>query len=776
MRATFYRRYVLSPIVLVCAVCCTLLLCICPAAQADDLPGWFKSYYQYDYDVGAVSSNSSNLTKSEWWDPKLMDSTYMAEILNSDPKPAPKGMPLGDAVRNGFTTFTDGAGNVQQIADVQKDLAQAVLDGDDYGHWAVTVAEGKSSTDRQREMARFRKANTRVAATSSGLKKAQTVTKASNASNIATATVNKSDRKVAQSITKRLTTRLGAKTAAKIAPGAIATVAKKAGGLILKGTNAAGDVLMAGQFGVFVGNGFVGLFNIDRTAECQTVTNNVARFVLGIDQACSKFSIGNVTVGNVSLSFPDNVNWIVYGVNDRIICRFKFTKFFVTDDGYLVVGLRFDPKFSTRTSLITSYFVMKHPVSGIDHLQILQFHDTDSYALLRFNSSPCGYGNNKIFPDRATCSAALAGGFTFDPSFDASRFSFQDDNGKSQDQAFDPNLIRKNVPKAKTKVEVQGSDGKTYTAEGDYQDQNGNVNIPSVPLPEGVTPTNVKVTQTSEDDQNEQIANVKVDQPDHTNGALDLIDTRINKSCYDSSAACAAWPQEVQKATGNSVTLDNKDTTKTKSDMPYKCVWQSDDGTSTELAIGECTVLSNSFTASNQHEGTVGSDPSNGEQINDPVDDPKPSDKVDYAQCVATDVSWNPVSWVFVPVKCALQWAFYPSQDNTETQMLKVQQKAGNSGIDQLPKSFNASFSALQNSFGQHCLGPEMHLSAFGHDLIPSSHPFSVCEGTGLEKLPTFTKAAFIVLSCAVCYITIRKWLSAMFGFGIGNSETAGEK
>lgn len=171
MRATFYRRYALSPIVLVCAVCSVLLLAISPdAAQADDLPGWFRSYYQFDYDVGAYS-RSNNLTKSDWWDPKIMDSTYMAEILNSDPKPAPKGMPLGDAVRNGFTTFTDGAGNVQQIADVQKDLAQAVLDSDDYKHWAVTVAEGKSSTDRQREMARFRKANTRISATSSQLKK-----------------------------------------------------------------------------------------------------------------------------------------------------------------------------------------------------------------------------------------------------------------------------------------------------------------------------------------------------------------------------------------------------------------------------------------------------------------------------------------------------------------------------------------------------------------------------------------------------------------------------
>ena len=772
MRATFYRRYALSPIVLVCAVCSVLLLAISPdAARADDLPGWFRSYYQFDYDVGAFASNSSNLTKSDWWDPKLMDSTYMAEILNSEPKPAPKGMPLGDAVRNGFTTFTDGAGNVQQIADVQKDLAQAVLDGDDYKHWTITVAEGKSSTDRQREMARFRKANTHISATSSQLKKAQTVTKASNASNIATATVNKSDRKVAQSIPKKLTTKFGAKTAAKIAPGAISSLAKKAGGLILKGTNAAGDVLMAGQFGVFVGNGFVGLFNIDQTAECQTVTNNVARFVLGIDQACSRFKV-NATVGNISFDWSDS-NWLAYpGINNGKPVG-RFIGLTSSDDRLQIVWQKYPGVTNDYSDFFE--FVVSKPASDFWYLLLLN-HFLRPYSNGAYYCDTRSNLSDDARYKASTCLASLAGGSRVLIASGNSEPLFFDKDGNQADDWLDADLQKGKVPKAKTKVEVQGSDGKTYTAEGDYQDQNGNINIPSVPLSEGVTPTNVKVTQTSEDDQNKQIANVKVDQPDHINGTLDLIDTRINKSCYDSSAACAAWPQEVQKATGNVVTLDNKDTTKTKPDMPYKCVWQSDDGTTTELAIGECTVLSNSFTASNQHEGITGSDPSTGEQINDPVDDPKPSDKVDYAQCVATDVSWNPVSWVFVPVKCALQWAFYPSQDNTETQMLKVQQKAGNSGIDQLPKAFNASFGALQNNFGQHCQGPEMHLDAFGHDLIPSSHPFSVCDGTGLEKLPTFSRAAFIVLSCAVCYITIRKWLSAMFGFGIGDSETAGEK
>ena len=86
-------------------------------------------------------------------------------------------------------------------------------------------------------------------------------------------------------------------------------------------------------------------------------------------------------------------------------------------------------------------------------------------------------------------------------------------------------------------------------------------------------------------------------------------------------------------------------------------MWNGSDGTSKEIGIGECTVLSNQWTKTNVSNGTTASDPNSGEQITDPSDSPKKSDKPSYGQCVAEDVSWNPVSWVFVPVKCALTWA-----------------------------------------------------------------------------------------------------------------------
>jgi hypothetical protein len=34
--------------------------------------------------------------------------------------------------------------------------------------------------------------------------------------------------------------------------------------------------------------------------------------------------------------------------------------------------------------------------------------------------------------------------------------------------------------------------------------------------------------------------------------------------------------------------------------------------------------------------------------------------------CLSRNFSWNPVSWVFAPVKCALQWAFVPSQSSAD--------------------------------------------------------------------------------------------------------------
>lgn len=53
-----------------------------------------------------------------------------------------------------------------------------------------------------------------------------------------------------------------------------------------------------------------------------------------------------------------------------------------------------------------------------------------------------------------------------------------------------------------------------------------------------------------------------------------------------------------------------------------------------------------------------------------PVDPPlDPNLQTDTQTCMAGAVSWNPVDWVFVPVKCALRWAFVPRNAPTFTDL-----------------------------------------------------------------------------------------------------------
>lgn len=47
-----------------------------------------------------------------------------------------------------------------------------------------------------------------------------------------------------------------------------------------------------------------------------------------------------------------------------------------------------------------------------------------------------------------------------------------------------------------------------------------------------------------------------------------------------------------------------------------------------------------------------------------PVDKATPPDS---QSCLGTGYSWNPVSWVYVPVKCALKWAFVPPPGSLDT-------------------------------------------------------------------------------------------------------------
>lgn len=142
---------------------------------------------------------------------------------------------------------------------------------------------------------------------------------------------------------------------------------------------------------------------------------------------------------------------------------------------------------------------------------------------------------------------------------------------------------------------------------------------------------------------------------------LDLIKNDTNKSCFDSGTDCLAWAEDPDKETD------------------YTCTYGSDATGWTNLDISECTVYKDSFKRESAISGETLVDPETGESLGQ-TDQPAASGDVDTASCWASMWSWNPLDWVLTPVKCALQWAFLPSdqqiaslQDGVDVSATRVQ-------------------------------------------------------------------------------------------------------
>ncbi len=257
-------------------------------------------------------------------------------------------------------------------------------------------------------------------------------------------------------------------------------------------------------------------------------------------------------------------------------------------------------------------------------------------------------------------------------------------------------------------------------------------------------------------------------------GYLDLWNVPANVSCFDGGEACADWSAQVKTITGEELSSKNKHTTSTDPKLQYSCRWyEQDKKTFKELPIGECAVYKDTFVQKNQATRTPYTDPKTGEMPEHPVI-PKTAvyPKFDFGSCVTQNVSLNPVSWVFVPVSCALKWAFKPDPVNMTTQATKL--KVLSAGIGSpLQTSFHEHYEIFGGQ-GSECHGPEFKLEFLGVQIIKPSHPMSVCEGSGLEFLPQFTRAALIALYGYGCLLLIRKWFFGLTGF---NVETpSGEK
>lgn len=119
--------------------------------------------------------------------------------------------------------------------------------------------------------------------------------------------------------------------------------------------------------------------------------------------------------------------------------------------------------------------------------------------------------------------------------------------------------------------------------------------------------------------------------------------------------------------------------------------------------------------------------------------------------CMAGAFSWNPVDWVFVPVKCALQWAFKPTTA-FETRIARVK----TSFESKPPFSWLASLDDLPSVSGGGC--PTSWQFQYDGDSYP------ILCGTAMgDGLHAFRPVAVVLLLGAAVYPFLRALVYAAF-------------
>lgn len=709
------------------------------------LPDDFYNYYVsggYSTDA-ATKFTDSGRTAFE----SALNPDYVAKAATKN-VPAPKGTDITQSIKKGYTTFwVDGSEH--QVSTFQRDLMQSTK-----GREVVSTG--------------------RYTSTSSMLQKQIKAAKATGKTK--TAILNSSKTNITDILSRAMKSNKADKSSIK----ALTKLLGKGATRLLGGV---GSYMLS----MDVTDGILDWLNVDRLEECNFVTNDIARLAIGLNSYCSVFE--NLPEGMPSefdlSDFP--CGYANHPKGNPYVYTICFTKMKAlskgdpdsgTWPGWYVYGNIYMHDFTEVTGGLFSLFVIHTAYkdagfSGDVSMYLNFYYKSDGSYSLKMDSTGFQKGSTMPFvgelqglysslcpasgveyKDKAgNCLDSLLADWLYYTA-NGDRLTFVDGLTSTTPTDRKPDsqdLQKQKAPEAATTT-VTGSDGQTYTATGSMQ----NGTLPAPTLPEGVTPTTVQVTSQS----GTQVV-PKTELPTQSTGTLDLIDVATGKSCYDEAYGCATWAQQVEQATGSKVTLSNMNTTTTAAKQPFKCMWNGSDGTSKEIGIGECTVLSNQWTKTNVSNGTTASDPNNGEQITDPSDSPKKSDKPSYGQCVAEDVSWNPVSWVFVPVKCALTWAFEPSQDNVTTQTVLIRQQANSSFVGNMQSRFK---NMLPQSTGDACQGPEFNLSFLGYDIFKGEHPMSVCEGTGLSFLPSLVKSAITVLVGIGAFFIVRRHVSNLIG------------
>lgn len=752
------------------AVIVGLLACLLPAPSAFaadvGLPDWYYDWANF-VDAYHHDGYSPYLGGDDGLEELLMNPDFIRKCHTQD-YPAPAGMDMLDASRNLYTSYQDPvSGQWVDISDIQDDL-YINMDSDNapsnrvyrHNHDASTIWSADSLDKEQRL--------TQKSSTIADNAQAMGTEQAVNNARAGAGTLVESESQAFEKAAK------AGKVPEKTARGIRSYYKSFLSGFgkVWNAVGVASSVAGAAQLGTWVGNGAVHFFHVDQTAECQSVTNGFARFALGISDSCEQIELNRdqvqqMTHQTVSGGIPDlGFTWLATedyadtycGSASRPITRHLVQYAFDPPAGKHIkfpnTGLRlwsntspdFD-KFPWGEYSLDSIWVCSISY-GSNHLDKLH---NDSAGFTQAGTSWFMYTDRNPFDHLPLWFYATVCTDESDPSSCSVQW-FQLDG---------PQVVTETAPASVT-VTVQGDDGHEYTATGPSVPADQPLTVPSVPLPDGVHPTNVAASASYPDKTGATqtlpvVPSTPLPPASTQSGTLDLVEAGTGKSCYELGSTCATWADDVAKATGKAVTLQNTATSTSNKDIPYRCNYGGQ-----EVAIGECTVLSNAFQTLALQTGKTMSDPETGKALDTPTQPaqyPEPS----FTDCVKSGVSWNPVTWVYTPVSCALSAAFRPKELTLKNLKSAVDVQASNTVAKDLNAAYRSSLPAT--STPEACEGPSFELNFLGYEIFPrGSHPMSVCPGSGLSFLPVISKAAITGLAGLVGLMVVRKRFSNAVG------------
>lgn len=734
----------------------------------------------------------------------LDDPEYLKECKeHPEARIAPKDMPIEEAISKKYTTFYNSevnSGSVDAMLhpDSYKIPATDYIDGtfdamnkaaksQHYYVQAPTRGERMLNVGKFTESGRIGMTTTQIEqAEQAGMSFEQVISGAQNAQGAKAAeeAIEESSKKTAQKLMEKSMAKAEAKATAR----AVAKTALKPLAIGLKGYNAVTNLILAEQGGVWVGNHIARVAQIDQSEECRVIKNGMARWAMGINSTCGSFELTDQQMAEqLHLMETHNLgpnSTCVHGTKvnghdiDATLCFTGFTAYpYEPENPIQVIKLAVSGSESDTLAFDESNIYIQSKSDKSKFYDVNPVYKSDGFTGFLDGSTPKWrayiYLNSYGLKMNSPLAYLDFGKIIKIDSLDAFDF-VNSDGSKAKGMHWDVSSTQEQ-PNICTLVTMQ--DGTQHVQCGGKviktDDGNNLIQPPDVYYggdnidnSDHSTTNNVKevkVIDVHPDGSTTDLGGGPVSAGEE--GYLDLWNVSANVSCFDGGEACADWSAQVQTITGEELSSKNKHTTSTDPKLQYSCRWyEQDKKTFKELPIGECAVYKDTFVQKNQATRTPYTDPKTDEMPEHPVI-PKTavSPKFDFGSCVTQHVSMNPVSWVFVPVSCALQWAFVPDPIVMTTQVTHIRERTGGVG-----STLDTAFREHYQVFGhqqQDCRGPEFSLAFQNVQIIPPSYPMSVCKGSGLEFLPKFSKAAFIALYGYACLLVLRKWFFGISGF-----------